>query len=239
MINRMIDFSSHLDRKGFESDSKATWGQSFFDTVEDLKSLLSRRPPEQRLQQFFESHPYLLPGIDALHNGPLAGIVATKFCLGNSFQTDFSFVSANSQELRITCVEIESPRKSIFRKDGEFSRDYLMAKQQILDWMFWAHHNVKQALDCWGPLMGGRVRRLHTIYFGGYLVFGRRAEIDNPKKQERWSAEDLTLARGLSTMTYDRLLDWREGRWIPKIRYGKIAVCSYKDRRFIAKKLCI
>lgn len=42
-----------------------------------------------------------------------------------------------------------------FEKDGAFSRDYLDAKQQITDWLFWAHHNVRQALDCWGYLLNG------------------------------------------------------------------------------------
>ncbi|MGO9000481.1 MAG: Shedu anti-phage system protein SduA domain-containing protein [Limisphaerales bacterium] len=116
---------------------------------------MQRKVKEAEIQDFFEEYPYLLPGIGILHHGPFEGVVATKFQLGNSYETDFAFIASTSQTLHISCVEIESPRKPLFRKDGAFSRDYLDAKQQITDWLFWAHHNVRQALDCWGYLLNG------------------------------------------------------------------------------------
>lgn len=234
---RFMDFDNHWDRERFESRQPASWPHSFSDGLDELETLVQRRSSEPVLQQCFERHPYLLPGIDSLHHGPLAGIIATKFPLGNSFQTDFAFISSNSQDLCITCVEIESARKRLFRKDEAFTRDYIDAKQQISDWVFWAQHNVHQALDCWQPLMRRTWVKLFSISFRAFLVVGRRSELDTPKKRERWASEASSLRPGLITMTYDRLLD-RTHYLIPDIDNNKLAVCTYQDRRFKAKAVC-
>ena len=59
----------------------------------ELKNLLVRRAPEAPIHKFLEEHPYLLPGIDALHHGPYEGIIATKLSLGRSFITDFAYIA--------------------------------------------------------------------------------------------------------------------------------------------------
>ncbi len=232
-----IEFENVRDRELFESKGDAIWPDTYFDDVAQLKALLDKRPAESALQEFLEHHAYLLPGVDALHCGPLGGIVATKFPLGNVFQTDFAFVTMDSQELRVTCVEIESAKKALFRRDGAFNRDYLDAKQQIKDWLFWAQHNISQALDCWQPLMASYSQKAYAVRFQGFLVFGRRSEINDLKKQERWAAEALSEPTGLTTMTYDRLLQ-RKGPILPDPDNDKIAVCSYQDRRFRVKRVC-
>jgi len=77
-----------------------------------------------------------------------------------------------------------------------------------------------------------------TKYFQGFLIFGRRSEIDDRKKQERWSGESLAHGRDLRTMTYDRLLEHRLAI-MPDMEHDKLAVCSYRDRRFVAKSVCL
>lgn len=236
--NRAIYFKNEQDRKLFESEDEAKWMGNYSHTVAQFEKLLDERPSEQVLQDFLEHHPYLLPGIHALHCGPVAGVVVTKFPLGNSFRTDFAFASFNSQEVRVTCVEIESAKKNLFRKDGSFSRDYLDAKQQIKDWLFWAQNNISQALDCWRPLMGSYWQNAYTARFQGFLVFGRRSEIDNLKRHERWQAEAVSSSSGLITMTYDRLIE-KKGRIYVDPENEKIIVCSYRDRIFRVKRVCV
>jgi hypothetical protein len=232
-----VDFTSPSEQEAFESSKPAEWAGQYNASTDELADLIRKKATEPRLQLFFEQHPYLLPGVDDLGHGPFGGVVTTKFKLGNIYQTDFAFVTSTSQTLCFTCVEIESARKRLFRRDGTFSRDYFDARQQIGDWLFWAHHHVRDAIECWMPLITPRMVHFMTIRFQGYLLFGSRQELDAPKKRERWAGEDLIHVPGLKTMTYDRLLDRREFL-VPHMDNSRLVVCNYRQRRFQAKRVC-
>jgi hypothetical protein len=237
--NRALEFRYRDDYERYVKDQdrgKASWQRNFWAHAMDFRTLLNRKPAENKIQKFLEEHPYMLPGFDDLHHGPFEGIVATKLPLGKSFVTDFAYIAANSQTLYFTCVEIESGRKRLFRKDGRFHRDYLDARQQITDWLFWASQHSREAIDCWGSLFNGKPASWLRVSFRGFLVFGRRDEIDDRVKQERWSAEAESLSPGLYTLTYDRLL--RTNECGPHdVDNRNIAVCSYRDRRFFVNRV--
>jgi hypothetical protein len=134
-------------------------------------------------------------------------MIVTKFPLNVDFVTDFAFVSENSQCLEITFVEIESPKKRIFNKNGSFSRDYLDARQQLADWNGWAQHNLRNVAALFGPMEkfifgGGDCITLRSI-----LIIGRRSELTSRKRQQRWAAENALRAASMNIMTYDRLLE--------------------------------
>lgn len=203
---------------------------------EEFRKLIDGKAPEQEIHDFLEENPYFLPGFSDLHHGPYEGIIATKLPLGKSFVTDFAYIASNSQTLYFTCVEIESARKRLFRADGRFHRDYLDSRQQIADWLFWASHNSREAIDCWGSLFNGRPASWYEIAFRGFLVFGRRHELDTRAKHERWSAEAASLHAGLRTMTYDRLLGASDYIGLD-IDNHRLAVCAYRDRRFVVKRV--
>lgn len=232
----LIGFESSWDRDDFESAKDARWPREYNDALQEFSGMIDKRSTEPPIQTFLEQHPYLLPGLGTFHHGPYAGIVVSKFPLGNDFVTDFAFVSSNSQMLRLICVEIESARKNLFRKDGAFNRDYIDARQQIVDWLHWANQNPTQAIDCWRPLLNRKHLLYCTVQYQGFLVMGRRSDIDTRKKQERWSAEAESMSPQLGCMTYDRLIERAE--WlVPRMDNDKIATCTYKDRRFQAKHI--
>jgi len=237
-LSRWLEFESYDDylRYRERTGNDPLWALRVEERQEEFKTLIDRKTSEDAIHKFLEQYPYLLPGFGDLHHGPYEGIIATKLPLGQSFVTDFAYIASNSQTLFFTCVEIESARKRLFRSDGKFHRDYLDARQQITDWLLWARQNAKQAIDCWGSLFNGRPASWYEISFRGFLVFGRRSEIDTRTKQERWSAESASLCSGLATMTYDRLLQ-RRGYIFYDVDNGKLAVCAYRDRRFIAKSV--
>lgn len=214
----------------------ATWFKNLEQSRSDFERLVHRRSAEPPIHSFLENHPYFLPGFGDLHHGPYEGIIATKLPLGKSFVTDFAYITSNSQTLFFTCVEIESARKRLFRKDGKFHRDYLDARQQIVDWLHWANQHSREAIDCWGAMFNGKPANWYDIKFRGFLVFGRRSEFDTPVKQERWSAEAASLNHGLQTLTYDRLLRHTSFHSLA-VDNAKLAVCSFRDRRFFVKKV--
>lgn len=231
-----FDGSSQIEE--YVSGRQPDWLNRYEVAVEDFRSLIDQKVAEAQIQTFLEMNPFLLPGIGRFHHGPYEGIIVTKLMLGDDFQSDFAYVSCNSQSLCVTGVEIESPRKVLFRKDGSFHRDYVDARQQITDWLFWAHHNVREALDKWHPLFRRIRLREYHIQFRGVLVFGRRTEFeDNRKRHERWAAESKALQSDLCAMTYDRLLDCHAVMY-PKMDNDKFAVCSYRDRQFCVKHVC-
>lgn len=238
-LNRWLEFESYDDYlryKQHRGKGEASWQCCVDEQLATFRTLIDSRASEPPIQAFLEQHPYLLPGFGDLHHGPYEGIIATKLSLGRSFVTDFAYIACNSQTLFFTCVEIESARKRLFRADGKFHRDYLDARQQISDWLFWAKQNSREAIDCWGALFNGRPAKWYDITFRGYLVFGRRSEIDTRVKQERWSAEAASLDSALETMTYDRLTK-RKGYIFYDVDNDKLAVCSYRDRRFFVKRV--
>jgi hypothetical protein len=232
-----LDFESRAQEEEYASSGPPRWPNSYPEVYEEFRSLVDGRASEATIHEYLERHPILLPLIDACHHGPYDGVIATKLPLANDFVTDFAFVTSNSQTLRFVGIEIESPRKCLFRKDGSFHRDYLDARQQLADWVLWARHNVRDALDSWGRLFQYHRMRDWNIEFQGILVFGRRADIgDDPKRQQRWSGEGASLHAAVATMTYDRLLDRKY--LIPDMDNDRLVVCSYRDRRFQVKHLC-
>jgi hypothetical protein len=237
-LNRWLEFESYDDYLRYRDSTGGNplWALQVEEQQAKFQKIISKRATEPVIHKFLENHPYLLPGFGDLHHGPYEGIIATKLPLGRSFVTDFAYVASNSQTLYFTCVEIESAKKRLFRSDGKFHRDYLDSRQQISDWLHWASKNAREAIEAWGATFNGKPASWYKIAFRGFLVFGRRSELDDRTKQERWSAEAASLDSGLTTMTYDRLFK-RRGYIFYDVDNYRLAVCSYKDRRFVAKKV--
>ncbi len=198
-----------------------------------LSKILASKPKEEKVQQFFEQHPHLLPGLADYHNGPYAKIVITKFPLGIDFITDFAFISQNSQMIQLTLVELESPSKKLFRKDGRPSRDYIDARQQLTDWLHRVQQDKKKSVELFAPMLRRLPLRDYHISARAYLICGRRIDFKEPKAHERWSAESSLASLGLITMTYDRILESLKRAYWPL--HERILVCSYSDRSFLVE----
>jgi len=207
------------------------------EVADELETLLESNPSEQVVHEFFEDNPRHLPNAGFYHNGLRGSVVITKLPLQNDFITDFAYMSENSQTILVVCVEIEKPDKKIFRRDSNFSADYNQARQQVVDWNFWAQNNRKEALKYFGKLARGTDMGWMDISLQSILVYGRRSEIRNRKRQERWSAEAALLPRTVVVMTYDRLIETIRSSFLFKPDNHKFIVCSYRDRALHAKKI--
>jgi len=208
--------------------------QRAVDVADRLRELIDSNPAEANVQSFLEKHPRCLPETGRFHNGLRADVVISKLPLHNDFVTDFAYMSVNSQYTRVTCVEIERPGMKLFRQDGSFSAEYLHARQQVIDWNFWAQYNVKEALKLFGKYgqhldLDSEYLQIHCI-----LIAGRRAQVSTTKRKQRWAAEAAVLPRAIDIMTYDRLLDMTSDR-LNQAQNEKILVCSYRDRSLRVK----
>lgn len=206
------------------------------EVASEFEMLLDSNPSEQQIQEFFEENPRHLPNAGFYHNGLRGSVVVSKMPLHNDFVTDFAYMSENSQTILVVCVELEKPDKKIFRRDSNFTSEFNQAKQQVVDWNYWAQTNRSEALKYFGKLAMGTNQRWLEVSLQCILVYGRRAEIRNRKRQERWSAEAAILPRSIQLMTYDRLLEYMKSSYRQPDNH-KIIVCSYRDRTLHAKQI--
>jgi hypothetical protein len=200
-----------------------------------FQRVLDTADDEQTVQSFLEDHPQMLPALMHYHNGPRGDLVICKLPLGHDFVCDFAYASENSQCIQFTCVEIESPTKRLFNRDGSFTADYFHARQQIADWNAWAQYNLRAVLDSFDRLGRYANQRDYTISLRCYLVMGRRSELTTVKRRQRWAAEHALSQSSLHMMTYDRLLTDAEHSFYQWKK--RLLVCQYRDRALHVKQI--
>jgi hypothetical protein len=199
----------------------------------EWKALLKNASNEQEIQDFLERHPELLPGLFDLHNGPLHGIIVSKFPFGADYKCDFTFVTRHSAALQFTFVEIEDPCKSVFNKDGSFSQHFNHARQQLADWKIWVEKNINTLMTMFGSMFETYNADNDYKDFRFYLICGRRTEVESDlKRKERWSGIHALDGNKIIVMSYDRLNSFEKVN-------DRLVVCSYQERCFYAKSSVI
>jgi hypothetical protein len=227
IINPCIKFHSPEDRQQFIDRSLSPVKSE--NMTARWESILREATREQDVQNFLEHHPEFLPGLFDLHNGPLHGIIVSKFPFGADYKCDFAFVTRHSMALQFTFVEIEDPSKPIFNKDGSFSQAFNHARQQIADWKVWAEKNITTLMDMFSPMFETYNAWDDYKDFRFYLMYGRRSEIESDRKRkERWSSIYASNDKRTYVMSYDR-------RYSAERFNERLIVCSYQDRSFYAK----
>lgn len=149
--------------------------------------LLATDPSEVEVQSFLEKHPWLVPGhsTPGVSSGhyPLhcALITQPKLQGQDVYIPDFMWIATHSGAWFPTLIEIESPSKRIFNKDGTPTADFNKARNQLNQWRSWFNDpsNVEQFVAAYGipDIMLRRTRRLHMI-----LIYGRRSEFEGDPK---------------------------------------------------------
>ncbi|MCL4474832.1 MAG: DUF4263 domain-containing protein [Nitrospirae bacterium] len=217
--------------------------KSWKDVVKGFKVLLGKshhRNHEQEIQAYLERFPLLLPGLFDYHNGPADGKVISKLNLGD-FIPDFLFATQTTGDIQFTFVEIEDPCKRVFTQTDAFTGTFRQALQQVIDWVGSWDQIRPRLQNIFGPLTNLRYSdgTLKHMSCKAILIYGRRDEINNRKRNERWSAE-VRVHRGseqsIEVMTYDRLLplDFKVLEWV-YLPYKNLSTFTYQDRQFVAK----
>ncbi|MBI4745120.1 MAG: DUF4263 domain-containing protein [Deltaproteobacteria bacterium] len=167
------------------------------DGITRFRQLLDSAESELEIQSFLEGNPYLL--LDFLMS-PKAKVI-TQFPLGSDFRPDFAFVHSNSGGNFLELMELEHPNHNIFNCDGSFSQQFNHALQQVQDWIAWCRAHQEATLRQIKPLI--RYLKSENLYVNALLVMGRRRELSNRQRQERFEARLHHLPRGIQFRTYD------------------------------------
>ncbi|MCW5200653.1 DUF4263 domain-containing protein [Desulfobulbus sp. F4] len=180
----------------------------------EFQQIIETASTEAELQSFFELHPSFVPGawtpsVKSGHYPLHCALITQPELRGLSTKIpDFMWISTHSAGWFPTLIEIESPRKRIFKKDGTPTADFTQARNQLEQWRTWFNSpsNVQQFIEMYhipDYMREYRQMKLHMI-----LIYGRRSEFEtNPiKSKDRLSfaAPDMEL------MSYDRLSCDRE-----------------------------
>lgn len=209
-------------------------------TFESLLDKPHHKQHEQEIQEYLERNPALLPGLFDYHNGPAGDMVVAKLELGD-FIPDFAFATQTTGSVQFTFVEIEDPCKRIFTRSDAFTQKFWQALQQTIEWVGSCDRSKERLQSMFGSVTtlfypDGSPKSMRCK---AYLIYGRRDEVNNRKRSERWAAHGLNLwgpGRSVEVMTYDRLMptDSRAFEWVYTVN-RHLRTCVYKDRKFVQK----
>ncbi len=180
---------------------------------------------ERVLQEFLERHPCLLPGSDSVDGTsghmpfPMAVISKPKLPGLSDRQPDFMWIATDSVTLYPILIEIETPHKKWFHRDGaEIHSELTHAQGQLADWRAWFRRGKNSAafLDDYGIPHELRRRQLSPRFV---LVHGRRTEYERSEQRTQKRAE--LQREGERLMSFDRLAP---------ANYGELYSCVRKTQ---------
>lgn len=161
---------------------------------------------EASIQTFLETHPSMVPGAQSMsgtsgHSAfPTALIKQPKLPGFSDRFPDFMWIAADSGTIYAVVVEIESPKKLWFNRNGTQTADFSQAHNQLTEWRIWFEEprNQQAFLAHYNP--PAQFRRFLPQYV---LVYGRRAEFERRpdsagKRQHLQRSEEYF-------MSFDRL----------------------------------
>ncbi|MGH8004139.1 MAG: Shedu anti-phage system protein SduA domain-containing protein, partial [Limisphaerales bacterium] len=187
--------------------------------VAKFRQLLeSNAVAEADCQVFLEKHSQLIYKPFMLHHG--LHCLITKFRLGNLI-TDFAYLTACSDYWYFVLIELEHPRKKLFRKNSKRvieSATLTEAKAQIASWQDYIGKNKDRVIQSIYPLL--RPLEENRVFFKYVLVMGRGLE---KSVRQDFRNRLATLSNGdFKVCTYDTLINSFVNEknvpdWVPKL----------------------
>jgi hypothetical protein len=157
--------------------------KAFRYLVEQLLSLLNG--PEEPAHQFLKQHPELL--------SPTHTAYWSKLALGDRV-TDFVFREPTGEYL---LVELESPLRKLFRKDGQPRQELVHAFDQILDWRRYIEDNLRTVQTTLG------LTRISSNP-SSLIVIGRSSALSDENRRKLVTMQNQIPK--LRILTYDDLV---------------------------------
>lgn len=171
---------------------------------------------ERAVHEFLVKHPCMIPGAFSVTgpsgHGPFPMAVLSESPLSAVGMKipDFIWLASDSLNFTPVFVEIESPRKRWFTKQGHPTSDLTQAMSQIAQWRDWlnSHVNVGAFFDSFD--IPNELRRKRNFRAEFVLIYGRREEFADKPELTRLRAQ--LEKHGQVVMTFDRLLPARDCR---------------------------
>jgi hypothetical protein len=180
------------------------WDELTQRDVARLLRAINRASVERDLQGYLERHPEML--IQHLGGGHGRWVVP-QVRLGSQHVPDFLIADADSGGRHWTAVELESPRRAMFNRNGDPSRFLWHAIRQIIDWRVWLELNRDYAVRSRDD-QGLGLRDI-TSSVPGLILIGRSGSMSTNRRQFR---NALGRQLRIEIHSYDWLVDRATGR---------------------------
>jgi hypothetical protein len=180
------------------------WDRVQQDEVLSLKNALDNAKKEEDVQQFLQVNPKFL--IQHLGGGHGRWVIP-KARLGAEHVTDFLIAEKHSFGFEWQAVELESPLRPMFNKNGDPSQYLNHAIRQITDWRIWLKANQAYASKSRDE-SGLGLTDIDTNVKGIILIDRRKNVLSNTAARRRQMTQNLNI----EIHTYDYLVSALEGR---------------------------
>lgn len=180
------------------------------ELTKEFINLLDKCEKEEVYQEFLEKHTELLPTETfKLNHGIHLSLVFSKLPIGNSYISDFCFISKSSAEWNIVFIELEKPNARFFNKDGTQSIDFNKGYSQILDWKRYFSSAENQLAFKQIPAIKTIMSTNPKMYYNPcnykyILVLGRR---ENLQASNFYEKRRELCTNDIYIMTYDSLYE--------------------------------
>ena len=174
------------------------------EDVQELKFAIDSAEREEDIQQFLQSNPkYLIQHLGGGHGR----WVIPKKKLGSEYVTDFMIAEKHSFGFEWQAVELESPLRPMFNKNGDPSQYLNHAIRQIRDWRTWLNRNQNYASQ--RRDRGGLGLTDIDSSIKGLIFIGRRSELSDLCMERR---RQMVQETNIRIHTYDYLVEALQGR---------------------------
>jgi hypothetical protein len=190
------------------------WDRVGIEDIESLVAAIDSAKKEEEVQKFLQENPKLL--IQHLGGGHGRWVIP-KARLGAEHVTDFLIAEKHSFGFEWQAVELESPLRPMFNKNGDPSQHLNHAIRQITDWRAWLKANQPYASRPRND--GGLGLTDIDTNVKGLILIDRRANVQqSTSARRRQMVQDLNI----EIHTFDYLVSSISGR-IESLRsaYGR------------------
>lgn len=182
------------------------WDRASPQDYENLQRTLNAAKREEDIQRFLQTNPQFL--IQHLGGGHGRWVIP-KQKLGAEHVTDFLIAEAHSFGHDWQAVELESPLRAMFNKNGDPSQHLNHAIRQITDWRAWLKSN--QAYASRPRTDNGLGLTDIDSNVKGLILIGRRSTTDAETNSRR---RQLVQSLNIEIHSYDYLSQALKGRLI-------------------------
>lgn len=172
---------------------------------------------EQQIQDFLEENTEYFPLPFLLGNYLHMNAVISKFPIDTSLITDFVYLTRHSLNCEIVMVELENPKKRIFKRNHRYNAyhsDFNNALAQINEWRNLLNSQPNILMDRLAPLIRHLPLSKSAYSFKYVLIYGRSSEFQNHSRRKmRLSNLNNETFQFLS---YDSVLTWLERQQVTK-----------------------
>ncbi|WP_196599648.1 Shedu immune nuclease family protein [Pectinatus frisingensis] len=207
------------------------------ELIRKFKNLLDdENNNENDIQYFLEDNSELIPlPFIAGHQLHQSAIIS-KLPIGNGYVLDFAYLTKCSDYWYLVLMEIEDPKKTIFKKSSEnieFTSKFNNAYDQVLSWKSYLEdgNNTEEIKKRVKKLMGvGSISEL-PFYVRYVLVYGRKSEKQDSKR--RISLLNQKNTNKIQVKTFDSLVS----EYQSKPELPKMILSPWRENGFLIKKV--